>query len=132
MTPHSKFTLPLELQRTQLQAGADTVHRYAELTADFNPIHLDPNFAAATPFGVPIIHGTLGLNLMVEAIERTFGTLPAGVTIEVRFSKPVPVGATVRAGGSLRDPANGTYDIFVETQDGERALEGTCVIGTLG
>jgi 3-hydroxybutyryl-CoA dehydratase len=132
MTLRQRFALPPELQRLQLQVGADTVHRYAELTADFNPIHLDPEFAATTPFGTPIIHGTLGLNLIVEAIERTFGIFPGEVAIEVRFSRPVHVGATVHAGGSLRDPATGTYEIFVETQDGERALEGTCVLGRFG
>jgi len=130
MTLHRTVTLPQELQRTQLQAGPDAVNRYAALTADFNPIHLDAEFAAMTPFGAPIIHGTLGLNLIVESIERTFGALPPEVAIDVRFSRPVPVGTTVHAGGRLRDPETGTYEVFVETQDGERALEGTCVIGT--
>ncbi|SEG39690.1 MaoC family dehydratase [Bosea lathyri] len=132
MAVHHDIALPQELQPAQLHVGADIVHRYAELTADFNPIHLDPEFAARTPFGAPIIHGTLGLNLVVEAIEKTFGTLPAEVAIEVRFSRPVPVGATVLAGGSLRDPRTGTYEIFVATENGERALEGTCVIGMAG
>lgn len=126
-----KIIPPPELVRTQLQTDADTVHRYAELTADFNPIHLDREFAMGTPFGVPIIHGTLGLNLVVESLERTFGALPAGVSIEVRFSRPVPVGSIIRAGGSLRDATTRTYEIFVETRDGRRALEGTCVIGAL-
>lgn len=132
MTLHRTIALPQELQRTQLRAGPDAVQRYAELTADFNPIHLDAAFAATTPFGEPIIHGTLGLNLVVEAIERTFGALPPRVAIDVRFSRPVPVGTTVHAGGRLRDPETGTYEVFVETQAGERALEGTCVIGTPG
>ncbi|RBP09881.1 acyl dehydratase [Roseiarcus fermentans] len=129
MTLGPKIAPPPELVWTQLQTDAETVRRYAELTADFNPIHLDPEFAKGTPFGVPIVHGTLGLNLVIESIERTFGTLPAGVSIEVRFSRPVPVGSIIRAGGSLRDPTTGTYEIFVETHDGQRALEGACVIG---
>jgi 3-hydroxybutyryl-CoA dehydratase len=131
MTLGPKIAPPPELLWTQLQTDAETVRRYAELTADFNPIHLDPEFAMGTPFGVPIIHGTLGLNLVVESIERTFGALPAGVSIEVRFSRPVPVGSIIRAGGSLCDATTGAYEIFVETHDGRRALEGTCVIGVL-
>lgn len=130
MTLHRTAALPQQLQRTRLQAGPDAVQRYAELTADFNPIHLDAAFAATTAFGEPIIHGTLGLNLIVESIEKTFGALPPEVAIDVRFSRPVPVGATVHGGGRLRDPETGTYEVFVETQDGQRALEGTCVIGT--
>lgn len=124
MTLRPKPTLPHEL----LLADPDIVQRYAVLTADFNPLHLNRAFAAGTPFDAPIIHGTLGLNLVVEAIEKTFGALPADVSIDVRFSRPVPVGPTVCAGGSLSDPATGTYEIFLEMQDGVRALEGTCVI----
>ena len=121
-------TLPKELETVSLETGAEAVRRYAELTTDFNPIHVDPEFAAGTKFGAPIAHGTMSLNLIVQAIERTFGTMPAGLTIEVRFVRPVKVGATIRAGGTLQSAAPGTYGIFVETQEGERAIEGICVL----
>lgn len=124
-----QFGLPSEFSVVSLTAGADAVRRYAELTADFNPIHLDSAFAAKTTFGHPIIHGTLGLNLIIEAIERTFGVLPEGGAVDVRFVRPVSVGSTIKAGGLLRDPATATYDVYVETQSGERAVEGTCTIG---
>jgi len=32
---------------------------YAEITGDFNPIHVDPAFAATTAMGGVIAHGTL-------------------------------------------------------------------------
>lgn len=121
--------LPRELACVSLVAGQDAVARYAALTRDFNPIHLDRDFAAATSFGRPIAHGTLGLNLVIEALERTFGALPGDARLEVRFIAPVPVGATIRAGGRLTDEAHGTYEIFVETASGGRAVEGTCTIG---
>jgi len=132
MQPRPKTAWPREIAALSLHADARAVRAYAELTADFNPIHLDAKFAAATPFGAPIIHGTLGLNLAVQAIERAVGAVPAGLAIEVRFSRPVPVGTTIRAGGTLRDAATGTYEIFVETEAGERAVEGTCTLGALG
>lgn len=123
--------LPRELSAVSLIAGGDAVRRYAELTVDFNPIHLDPAFAAGTIFGRPIIHGTLGLNLVIEAIERTFGAFPEDAAVEVRFVGPVPVGSAIRAGGHLRDAATGTYDIYVEIAAGDRAVEGTCTIGRI-
>ena len=124
-----KTALPRELRVVSMTVGPDAVGRYAELTADFNPIHLDAEFAAGTIFGRPIIHGTLGLNLVIEAIERTFGAAPPNLAIDVRFVRPVPVGASVRAGGRLKDAATGTYEIYVETQVGERAVEGVCSFG---
>ncbi len=121
--------LPRELVCVSLVADQDAVARYAELTRDFNPIHLNAEFAAGTSFGRPIAHGTLGLNLVIEALERTFGAVPGDAQLEVRFIAPVPVGATIRAGGRLTDEATGSYEIFVEIASGERAVAGTCTIG---
>lgn len=120
--------LPRELAIVEMITDLDAVARYAALTADYNPIHLDPVFAAKTAFGRPIVHGTLGLNLVIEAIERTFGGVPEKLALDTRFIRPLPVGSSIRAGGVLRDDAAGTYDIFVETMAGERAVEGTCTV----
>jgi len=77
-----------------------------------------------------MIHGTLGLNLIIQAIERTFEGLPEKFALDLRFVRPVPVGSTIGAGGQLRDAPTGTYDVHVETQAGERVVEGTCTIST--
>lgn len=117
--------LPCQLGTLTLATDGDAVRRYAELTADFNPIHLDPEFASATPFGAPIIHGTMGLNLLIELIEACFGEEMAGLELEARFIRPILVGTPIRAGGDLMDAATGTYEIYVETDTGVRAVEGT-------
>jgi 3-hydroxybutyryl-CoA dehydratase len=120
--------LPAELAVVVKVVGPEFVARYAALTADYNPIHLDPEFAARTAFGRPIVHGTLALNLIIDAVERTFGTVPGNFSLEARFVRPMPVGAKIRAGGTLRDEATGAYDVFVETEAGERAIEGVCTV----
>ena len=120
--------LPPELTPVDLVVGPDAVARYADLTGDYNPIHLDADFAATTPFGAPIIHGTLGLNLLMSALDRTFGGMPDGATVEVRFTRPVPVGTAIRAGGRLGEADGCTYEVFVETVAGERVVEGVCTI----
>jgi acyl dehydratase len=42
---------------------ADVV-QFADLTGDYNPLHLDQEFAKQTPFRQPIAHGLLGLSLL--------------------------------------------------------------------
>ncbi len=42
---------------------ADVV-QFADLTGDYNPLHLDEEFAQQTPFRRPIAHGLLGLSLV--------------------------------------------------------------------
>lgn len=124
MNDRTDGRLPAKLTPLELATSHETALAYGELTADFNPIHIDPDFAARTPFGRPIAHGTMALNLVLEAAARTFGRdRPLG-DLAIRFVKPVPVGAVMRATGRLTDPGSGTYDIFVETSDGVRTLEG--------
>ncbi|WP_281706055.1 MaoC/PaaZ C-terminal domain-containing protein, partial [Aeromonas taiwanensis] len=39
--------------------GPAEVAAFAGLSEDFNPLHLDPDFAATTVFERPIVHGML-------------------------------------------------------------------------
>lgn len=48
---------------TRQVTEADVVH-FADLTGDYNPLHLDSEFAKQTPFRQPIAHGLLGLALV--------------------------------------------------------------------
>lgn len=127
--PDATEALPRELETLELATSHDMALAYAELTADYNPIHVDPVFAAETPFGRPIAHGTMALNLVLLAAAHTFGRARPLTDLAVRFVKPVPVGATIRAFGRLADPTRGTYDVAVETDAGVRTLEGTLTVG---
>lgn len=77
---------------------ADIVN-YAGLSGDFNPIHMDHVFAAATPFRQVIAHGLLVLSmasgLMISSpMMRTL----AFVSIkDWQFKAPVFIGDTLRA-----------------------------------
>lgn len=120
------IALPHAIPALSLATDAALTWRYAELTSDFNPIHVDPEYALGTSFGGPILHGTMGLNLLVEAVAAAFGRPMPGLRFDVRFIRPAPVGALIRAGGELRDPYSRVYSVFVETADGQRTIEGTC------
>ena len=67
------------------------VRRYAEVSGDHNPIHLDDDAARAAGFAGVIAHGMSVLALVCEAaIDRYAGGDPARIrSIGCRFSAPV-------------------------------------------
>ncbi|HQU26468.1 MAG TPA: MaoC family dehydratase [Acidimicrobiales bacterium] len=84
----------------------DQVDLFADATGDHQWIHVDPERAAAGPFGGTIAHGYLTLSLipvLVGSILRVEG-VSMGVNYgsnRVRFTSPVRVGSEVRAGATL-------------------------------
>ena len=78
------------------------IDRFAEATGDHQWIHVDPERAAAGPFGAPIAHGFLTLSLLPMMFEGGFAIddVRMGVNYglnRVRFVSPVRVGSRLRA-----------------------------------
>jgi len=78
------------------------VNLFAEATGDHQWIHVDPERAAAGPFGGPIAHGFLTLSLLPKFFESSFEIVESRMGVnygldKVRFTAPVPVGSRLRA-----------------------------------
>lgn len=114
----------LNLESDWVKIGPDEVAGYAELAQDFNPIHLDPKFAAGTPFGRPIVHGTRTLAELWPHLERLGDGPLAGASVAFRFVKPVFVGDRVKVRlGPPEDSARVPFQIV--RGDETVAIEGT-------
>jgi acyl dehydratase len=75
---------------------AEDVQAFADLTGDDNPLHLDPAYAATTPFGRPVAHGVFLLGLASKVMGRDFpGPGSIAVSLSAKFLRPVPVGEEV-------------------------------------
>jgi len=78
------------------------IDEFARATDDAQWIHVDPERAAAGPFGATIAHGFLTLSLVVPLFEQALPPLEGyGMTLNyglnrVRFTAPVPVGSRIR------------------------------------
>lgn len=82
------------LSRTVLESD---VLAFAHLTGDFNPLHVDPEFAKKTPFGQPIAHGLLGLSL-VAGLGSQCPWMRTAAFLRIRewnFLKPIYFGDQV-------------------------------------
>ncbi|MPY25569.1 MaoC family dehydratase [Shewanella psychropiezotolerans] len=77
---------------------AETVAAFAKIAEDFNPVHLDEEYAATTQFGKPIVHGMLASSLISGLLASKLpgkGCIYLGQTI--KFTKPIYVGESVTA-----------------------------------
>ena len=83
--------------------GQDRIDRFADVTEDWQFIHVDPEKAAKTPFGTTIAHGFLTLSMLSALIPDDFPQVEGtamGVNFgfdRVRFVEPVRSGSRVRA-----------------------------------
>ncbi|MBI2526113.1 MAG: MaoC family dehydratase [Candidatus Rokubacteria bacterium] len=110
---------------TPIRITQERIGRYAEITEDWNPLHVDEAFARTTSFGGVIAHGMLSLNLAWELLRETHGDEGiAGVELTVRFKKPVRPGDTVRARARREADAAGGWEVWIENQAGEAVIAG--------
>lgn len=78
------------------------IDAFAGATGDFQWIHVEPERAAAGPFGAPVAHGSLTLALIPMLTEGLLDVGGVGAVINygfdrVRFVQPVVVGSRLRA-----------------------------------
>ena len=85
-----------------IEVPQSRIDAFAEATGDHQWIHVDPERAAAGPFGATIAHGYLTLSLLPAASYEVLPRDPEarmGINYglnRVRFPAPVPVGSRVR------------------------------------
>lgn len=78
------------------------INLYAEASGDYNPIHVDPAFAASTPLGGTIAHGMLILAYASEMMTQAFGkSWLSGGRLSVRFKAAARPEDTITASGKI-------------------------------
>lgn len=122
-----------------LEITQDRIDLFAEATGDHQWIHVDPERAAAGPFGATIAHGYLTLSLsnaLLPQIMEVRG-ISMGVNYgvnKVRFPAPVKVGSRIRAGAELvavEEIAGGVQTAILVTIEIEGGEKPACVIESL-
>ena len=107
------------------------IDAFAETTLDRQFIHIDPERAAATPFGGTIAHGFLLLSLLphLHAAAPRPAMPPVAMGINygfdrVRFVRPVRAGSIVRARFTVAELVEKQPGRFQQTLDVELLVEG--------
>lgn len=84
-----KFQLG-QCYKMKRQVTAEDIAKFAEVSGDFNPIHMDKEYAKGTIFGAQIAHGMLIASYISTVIGTKFpgkGTVYMGQNL--KFIRPV-------------------------------------------
>ena len=106
---------------------------YAGVTGDYNPVHLDEEFAAKSIFGERIAHGMLTAGF----ISAVLGTRLPGVGVmylsqEMKFRAPVKIGDTIRTVVTVSEINSEKNRVTLKTecfnQEGTLVVDGLAIM----
>ena len=116
-----------------IEVPQERIDAFADATGDHQWIHVDPERAAAGPFGSTIGHGYLTLSLLPAMSYEVVPRQGSGMAVNyglnrVRFPAPVPSGSRVR--GTFRVDEveesdwgfQATITATVEREDGDKPV----------
>ncbi len=107
------------------------INLFAEVSGDFNPVHVREEYARKTMFGGRIAHGALAQALLSAAMAKLPG-LVIFLSQSVKFLKPVRIGDTITAIAEVtetrRDKGIVTLKNTCTNQNGETVVEGEAAV----
>jgi 3-hydroxybutyryl-CoA dehydratase len=88
----------------QKTTSDDTVQQFADLTGDFNPLHVNEEFAAQSMFKRRLVHGAFSSGLISTVIGMKLPG-PGALYLDqyCKFKKPVFIGDTLTAKATVID-----------------------------
>jgi len=97
-----------------------TPHRYAGASGDFNPIHIDPEFAKAVGLPNTILHGLYMMGLVARSATEAAGGEPRSLKrLSVEFRGMGAPETEIAVSGSVKSVEDGVATIDVVAAQGE-------------
>ena len=98
-------------------------HRYAGASGDFNPIHIDPEFAKAVGLPGNILHGLYGMAQVARANVQAAGGDPRSLKrLSVQFRGMGFPEQEITVTGTVREERGGRLVIDAEARQGDNRI----------
>jgi len=129
--PYEEIEIGDSASITKTITEADVVN-YAGIIGDFNPVHVDAEFARTTMFGERLAHGMLTASFISTLVGRCMpGINGIYLSQELKFLKPVKIGDTITARAEVIGKIDEKRRLIVKTtvanQRGELVIDGKAV-----
>ena len=107
------------------------IELFATVSGDFNPVHMNEEYAKKTFFGGRIAHGVIAIALLSAALAKLPG-LVILMSHSSRFLKPVRIGDSITAAAEVtvvrKDKGIVTLKNTCTNQKGEVVVEGETTV----
>jgi acyl dehydratase len=98
-------------------------HRYAGASGDFNPIHIDPEFAKAVGLPNNILHGLYSMGLVARAMTAIAGGDPRSLKrLSVQFRGMGAPEQEIVVTGTVKEAGEGKLVVETEAAQGENRI----------
>ena len=109
------------------------VYLFAGLSGDFNPMHVNEDYARNTPFKTRIAHGPLTQSLIAPVLGTKLpGLGTIALEIRTRFRAPTLIGDTITATAKVSEKLSEKkwvrLDLTWTNQNGELVAEGEVLV----
>lgn len=117
------------------QMSQEIINRWADAVDDYNPLHVDPEYARKTKFKSTIAHGPLIISYLSEMMSNWLGNgwIEGGKLLDIKFNAPVKPGDKITIGGKIEEKKITEAgkivecEVFVENQEGVKAVVGRAI-----
>jgi 3-hydroxybutyryl-CoA dehydratase len=118
---------------TKVTVTADMVQKFAEVSGDFNPIHLDDDYAKTTIFGRRIAHGMLSSALISRTLSHELDNGGIYLKQNLKFVNPIYIDEEVEIELKVlayhdRRGIGSIQTIVRKTSNGDIVVEGEAMI----
>ena len=101
----------------EIEISEKIVTKFAEISGDFNPLHMDESFASKTPFGKRVVHGMLLASFLSKLVGMKIpGENGVYFSQSMNFRKPCFIGDVLKVVGTIIDKSDSTKIIVLKTE----------------
>lgn len=130
-TNEREIDVGFKAERT-IQVTDKMVRQFAEMSGDFNPIHLDDDYAATTRFRKRIAHGMIIGALISRYLNETIGSGGVYLAQTLKFTNPVFIDDVLTFSLEItklhKTRGMGTVETIAKKQTGEIVMKGEATI----
>ena len=114
--PYEEITIGESAAITKTISEADIVN-YAGIIGDFNPLHVNAEYAKKSMFGERIAHGMLTASFLSTLVGCCLPGINAlYLSQEVKFVKPVKIGDTITASAEVIEKIDAKRRLVLKTE----------------